>query len=92
MKCCFVCRILSGPAVQIEKHKPKSNIQLVAANVTTLPFGNQTLSVVVTQFFLDLLGNIESFSGEINRVLKKDGIWINFSKPVAAPGDPLELR
>ncbi|MGH8497995.1 MAG: class I SAM-dependent methyltransferase [Methylococcales bacterium] len=75
-------------AVRLEKHKAKSNIQLIAADVATLPFGNRTLSVVVTQFLLDLIGDVESFAGEIGRVLKKDGIWINFSKPVAAPGDP----
>lgn len=58
-----------------------NDIRFIAADVMTLPFKNGSLSVVVTQYLLDIVSNAELFSQEIYRVLKAGGVWINFSKP-----------
>lgn len=68
-----------------------SNVSLVQANANALPFADGSLSVVVTQYLTDLMGNPLWFAGEIRRVLEPNGIWINFSNPFPMPGEPEEL-
>lgn len=77
--------------VQITAPEPSPNIRFISADITRLPFDDHSLSVVVTQFMLDLVGDPASFASEVWRVLKEDGLWINFSSPVAIPGDPPDL-
>ena len=69
---------------------PARDIRFFAADAMTLPFKSGTLSVVVTQYLLDIVSNTERFSQEIHRVLKPSGVWINFSKPFNVQ-DPAEL-
>ena len=70
---------------------PENEIRLVAADVGTLPFGEGTLSAIVTQYLMDLAGSPLGVAAEIQRALKPGGIWVNFSNPFKLPGDPFEL-
>jgi SAM-dependent methyltransferase len=69
----------------------KNDIRLVAADAGTLPFSDGSLSAVVSQYFMDLAGDPLGVAAEIQRVLKPDGIWVNFSNPFRIPGEPPEL-
>lgn len=60
---------------------PAHEIRFMTADAMTLPFKSGTLSVVITQYLLDIVSNTELFSQEIHRVLEPGGVWINFSKP-----------
>jgi len=75
--------------------KPPSNspgnIHFAVANVMSLPFKDNSLSVVTTQFLLNLVGDPMRFVEEVYRVLKADGIWINFSHSLNINEDQLEL-
>jgi len=72
--------------------KATNQINLVAGNIMHLPFGDSSLSVIVTQYMMDLECNHPHYlTNEINRVLKPGGIWINFSLPFRVPGDVFEL-
>lgn len=78
--------------VQVKQTRlPENEIQLVAADVGTLPFGESTLSAIVTQYLMDVAGNPLGVAAEIQRTLKPGGIWVNFSNPFKLPGDPSEL-
>ncbi|MDD5275191.1 MAG: class I SAM-dependent methyltransferase [Methylovulum sp.] len=67
-----------------------NDIQFITADVMALPFKSGTLSLVITQYLLDIVSNAELFSQEIYRVLKPSGVWINFSKPFSVQ-EPAEL-
>jgi hypothetical protein len=77
--------------VQITPPNPPHNIHFTTANVMNLPFKDNSLSVVVTQCLLNLVGDPMRFAEEIHRVLKADGQWINFSHPTTLNEDPPEL-
>lgn len=78
--------------VDLSPPKPPDNaIQYVAANVMTLPFRDAYLSAVITQYLMDIVGNPIWLMAEIHRVLKPNGIWINFSNPFQVRDDPIEL-
>jgi SAM-dependent methyltransferase len=66
-------------------------ISYLAANVTHLPFKEGSLSTVVTQCLFDIVDNPVHLAEEIHRVLRPEGVWINFSHAFDAPGDPMEL-
>lgn len=66
---------------------PASNVQLIQANVNALPFADASLSAVVTQYLLDLMGNPLALAAEIRRVLVPGGVWINFSNPFPMPAE-----
>jgi SAM-dependent methyltransferase len=68
-----------------------SDIHYLTTNVMNMPFKNNSLSLVITQYMLDIVSNPAGLAQEIRRVLKPDGLWINFSKPFRAAGDPPEL-
>lgn len=69
--------------------KPTSgNIHFLTANVNNLPFKDGSLSLVVTQYLLDIVSNPLGLAKEIRRILKPDGVWINFSKPFRVNTDP----
>lgn len=69
----------------------QNEIRLVAANVGILPFAEATLSAVVTQYLMDVVGDPLGVAAEIRRVLKPGGVWVNFSNPFKLAGDPPEL-
>jgi SAM-dependent methyltransferase/uncharacterized protein YbaR (Trm112 family) len=71
--------------------QPPGNIELLTANVNNLPFKNASLSVVITQYMLDIVSNPLGLAQEIRRVLKPDGLWLNFSKPFRIAADLPEL-
>jgi SAM-dependent methyltransferase len=64
---------------------------LLQANVNALPFANGALSVVVTQYLMDLVSSPLWLCAELQRVLRPGGLWINFSNPFSVPGEPIEL-
>jgi SAM-dependent methyltransferase len=66
-------------------------IELLVADVYWLPFADNSMSAVTTQYLLDLLGNPLEVAAEIWRVLEPDGIWVNFSNPFGLPGEPGQL-
>lgn len=68
------------------------DMTFMVANVMTLPFRDESMSVVVTQYLMDIVGNSNWLMEEIWRVLSPQGVWINFSQPFRAPNDPLALR
>ncbi|MFZ2452638.1 MAG: methyltransferase domain-containing protein [Methylovulum miyakonense] len=67
------------------------NIHFLTANVNNLPFKDASLSVVVTQYMLDIVSNPLGLAKEIRRILKPEGKWINFSKPFRVATDSPEL-
>lgn len=72
--------------------KTLGQIKLLASNVMRLPFGDSSISTIVTQYMMDLEGNHPHYlTNEIHRVLKPGGIWINFSIPFRVPGDIYDL-
>jgi SAM-dependent methyltransferase len=68
-----------------------NNVHFITANVMNLPFKDNSLSVIATQFLLNVVGDPIRFSEEIHRVLKDDGIWINFSQATNINDDQPEL-
>lgn len=62
--------------------------RLVVADAAALPFDDASLSAVVTQYLLDVVGNPLAVAAEISRVLKPGGVWINFSTPFSLPHEP----
>ena len=78
--------------VHVPPPKPaKNEIRLVAADVSILPFAEGSLAAVVTQYLMDLVGDPLGIASEIQRVLKPNGIWVNFSNPFKLPGEPPEF-
>ena len=75
----------------IGSHQPPSNVRLAVADAAALPFANNSLSFVVTQYLLDIVPNPARVAQEINRVLEKEGTWFNFGLPFHLMSDPPEL-
>lgn len=67
------------------------NIHLAAADVVTLPLEPDSLSVVITQYLMDIVSNPYCVAAEIRRVLKPGGLWVNFSMPLRQPHEPTEF-
>lgn len=59
----------------------EGQVTLVVADANRLPFSSGQLSVVVTQYLMDLMVDPVATAREIRRVLKPGGIWVNFSNP-----------
>jgi SAM-dependent methyltransferase len=76
---------LTGPGTA------SGNIRLLAADASALPFPEASLSAVVTQYVMDIVGNPSAVAAQVQRVLKPGGIWIDFSIPFYTPGDPPSL-
>ncbi|MDX8128461.1 methyltransferase domain-containing protein [Methylomonas sp. OY6] len=78
--------------IELASPKPTENdIRYIVSDVMNMPFESASLSVVITQYMLDIASNPKRLSEEIFRVLKPDGMWINFSNPFRVLGDPVEL-
>lgn len=73
---------LQGPA------KAPTNITLAAADAARLPFADDSLSFVVTQYLLDIIPDPETTAQEINRVLRPGGVWFSFGLPFRLLSDP----
>lgn len=67
------------------------DIRFVVANVMSTPFQDASLSLVATQYLLDIVPNPMWFIEEIHRILKPEGLWINFSKPFRWLDDPVHM-
>jgi SAM-dependent methyltransferase len=67
---------------------PNGRIRLAVADATALPFADQSLSAVVTQYLMDVVGNPSAVIDEIARVLEPGGVWVNFSPPISVPDQP----
>lgn len=80
-------------AVQLQSCQPphRKNVRLAVADVANLPFSDNSLSAVVTQYLMDIVGNPLRVAIEIQRVLKPGGIWVNYSLPMRPPTAPTEL-
>lgn len=76
---------IEGPARRAD------SIELVAADVSRLPFASGSLQYVITQYLLDIIANPESVFREIRRVLAPGGLWINFSN-LSESNSPLAVR
>ncbi|XXT19024.1 class I SAM-dependent methyltransferase [Sorangium sp. So ce429] len=70
---------------------PRGALELMAANITSLPFPDASLSMVVTQCLLDVIDNPVQLAEEIRRVLRPDGLWMSFSHSFPVPGEPAEF-
>ncbi|MEQ1559091.1 MAG: methyltransferase domain-containing protein [Methyloglobulus sp.] len=71
--------------------QPTKKIHYLATNVNNMPFKNGSLSLVITQYMLDIVSNPIGLAQEIRRVLKPEGLWINYSKPFRIASDPAIL-
>lgn len=72
--------------------KTKGSIALAATNIMRLPLPDSSVSLVVTQYMMDLDSNNPGYlAREMNRILSDDGIWINFSIPFRLPGSVPEF-
>ncbi|MGQ0592975.1 MAG: class I SAM-dependent methyltransferase [Gammaproteobacteria bacterium] len=69
----------------------RGDIRFLVANVMSPPFQDASLSLVATQYLLDIVPNPMWFIEEIHRILKPEGVWINFSKPFRWLEDPVDL-
>lgn len=79
-------------AVTLAPPRPSGKgAQLIIGDVNALPFADGSLSAVVTQYLMDIVGNPLGVASEIQRVLEPGGIWVNFSIPFGIPGEPPEL-
>ena len=56
--------------------KEHSNISYFISDIQNIPIISDSMDVFASVYFLDVL-NIENYIREINRVLKKDGVYIN---------------
>jgi SAM-dependent methyltransferase len=65
-----------------------SKIDQLIADVHTLPFLDDSLSCVVTQYLMEVIGSPPKMMEEILRVLKPGGMWISFSIPFRDPVQP----
>lgn len=68
-----------------------AGVDLVAASILDLPYANDSISLVITQYVLDVVPDCARVAHEANRVLRDGGIWINYGPPFRLPGDPEEL-
>lgn len=68
------------------------DMAFMVANVMTLPFREESMSVVITQYLMDIVGNPIGLIEEVRRVLGPCGVWIDFSQPCRVPTDPIPLR
>jgi SAM-dependent methyltransferase len=73
------------------RQPPHTNIRLAVADVVSLPFEGSSLSAVVTQYLMDIVGNPLRVANEIHRVLKPGGVWLNYSLPLHQPAEPPEF-
>jgi len=78
------CVSVSGAA------PPSANVDLVAADAAALPFASGSLSLVVTQYLLDIVADPERVAGEIGRALAPGGVWLNLGLPFRLPRDGKE--
>lgn len=68
-----VKRTLAAPRVAGER------FHLVLGDALRAPFPEQTFDTVVTPWLIDIISeDLPVFASRINRLLKKDGRWINF--------------
>jgi len=73
-------------AIELRRRQAATdNIQLAVADASSLPFPDNSLAAVVTQFLLDIVGNPARVASEIRRTLRPGGVWVNFSPPMKAP-------
>lgn len=78
----FLLREADWRTISVTPPAPPANeIRFLAADAMTLPIKSASLSLVVTQYLLDIVSSAELFTQEMYRVLKPGGVWINFSKP-----------
>lgn len=76
--------------VRLQKLAPSERpVDLLVADANQLPFKTGSISVVVTQYLMDLMMDPVATALEIHRVLKSDGVWVNFSNPMRLHGEPL---
>jgi len=79
-------------AVTLDPPAPPANdLEFLVANVMSLPFRDGSLSAIVTQYLMDLIGNPLDLLREMHRMLADGGVWINFSKPFRLPHDAVEF-
>ena len=79
---------------------PAGSVRWFCADAARLPQPTEGSRLVVTQYLLDLVPDLERLVGEIHRVLENDGLWINFGLPFGRAGEedtvgtrgPHELR
>jgi len=85
------CKCANWQPIHLEPRSEDGEIRLLAADANRLPFSDASLSVIVTQYIMDLLENPLHVAAEITRVLKRNGIWVNFSIPFRIPGEPFSM-
>jgi SAM-dependent methyltransferase len=78
-------------AVEVRAQELHGNIHLAVADAVQLPFEDCSLSVIVTQYIMDVVNNPQRVATEIERVLKPQGIWVNFSMPLRHSTEPPEF-
>ena len=65
----------------------EGRIRLICGDAGRLPCLSAKTSLVVTQYLLDLVQDLERVVGEIHRVLAPGGLWINFGLPFQRAGE-----
>ncbi|XYH95056.1 methyltransferase domain-containing protein [Sorangium sp. So ce1128] len=76
---------MRGPAT------PPRGAGFIVADAAALPFAPGSISLVVTQYLLDIAGEPTFIAREINRVLSPGGVWINLGLPFRRSSDPPEV-
>lgn len=67
---------------------PPGGAGFIVADAAALPFAPGSISLVVTQYLLDIAGAPTFIAREINRVLSPGGVWLNLGLPFRRSSDP----
>ena len=70
---------------------PPRGAGFIVADAAALPFAPGSISLVVTQYLLDIAGAPTFIAREINRVLSPGGVWLNLCLPFRRSMDPPEV-
>jgi SAM-dependent methyltransferase len=73
--------------IHLRKRDPSSStshIQLQAMDVFDTAFNDESIDCVITAFLIDLIPDPQRLTAEIHRILRANGVWINYG-----PSGPL---
>ena len=65
---------------------PRPKVSLLAGDVHDLPFADGNVSVLVTQYLVDVVRSLPCLADEIHRVLAPSGVWVDMGFPHALEG------
>src|SRR3989454_7830322 len=72
----YTCQII-GIDLTVSRRAPRAHVSFVQANSSQIPLASNSVDAVVSHHTLEHFGDFRTTLGEVNRILKDDGlIWI----------------